>query len=65
MELERYWTVQEVADSLGKDPSTIRRMIADGKIPAVDLGEGRTSYRVADSDLKTYLDGRRTAGPGT
>jgi excisionase family DNA binding protein len=60
MELERYWTPSEVAAALGMDPSTVRRKIAAGEIPAVDLGERRASYRVADSDLQAYLEGRRT-----
>ena len=58
--LERHYTVAEVATALGKDPSTIRRMVDRGEFPgAVDVGEGRTSYRIPASTITAYLDAHR------
>lgn len=59
MRLEPYWTPQDIADALKKDPSTVRRWIDAGVIPAVDVGENRTSYRVADSDFRAFLAARK------
>ena len=58
--LERHYTVAEVATALGKDPSTIRRMVDRGEFPgAIDVGEGRTSYRIPESTINRFLDAHR------
>lgn len=60
MTLERHYTVAEVATALGKDASTIRRMVGRGDFPGtVDVGEGRTSYRIPESTINAYLDAHR------
>lgn len=60
MRLERYYTVQEMAEALRKDPSTIRRSIAGGEIPAVDVGDGRSPYGTAPTSVDSLV--KRTRG---
>ena len=36
--MERYLSVSEFAARYGKDPGNIRRLIAQGRIPAVKIG---------------------------
>lgn len=48
-------TVNECAEFLRLSPKTIRRRIEDGELPAIKL---ERSWRIARSDLKTYLQER-------
>lgn len=48
-------TVKEVASRLGLHPMTVRRMIADGRLPAVQLGGHGTSIRVYVDELERWL----------
>ncbi|MCA1646782.1 MAG: helix-turn-helix domain-containing protein [Chloroflexi bacterium] len=57
-------TVQEVAARLKMNPETVRRWLRDGKLQGYLLGGDRGGYRVAESDLKEFMAGRRTAAEG-
>jgi excisionase family DNA binding protein len=49
-------TAREVAERLHLSPSTVRRRIADGEIPAVRLGVGPQSpVRIDADDLERWL----------
>ena len=60
----RYLTPPQVAERLGVDGHKILSWIRAGELRAVDVGDGarRPRYRVAESDLATFLAGR-SAGP--
>src|SRR6266511_1176838 len=51
----RLLTVREVADRLQLHEMTVRRMIAEGRIPAVQLGGRGTSIRVPEAELERWL----------
>lgn len=42
---EPWVTRDEVAEHLGLDPSTVDRLVAEGGLPSVKLGEARKSPR--------------------
>jgi excisionase family DNA binding protein len=48
------YTVQEIAKILHRTPQTIRRLIKDGKLPAVRVGGG---YLITDETLQKLLRG--------
>jgi len=50
-------TVKEAAVRLRLHPLTVRRMIADGRLPAVQLGGRGTSIRVDSDELAAFLFG--------
>lgn len=47
-------TTGEVAVLLGASPQTVRRLIAAGAFPAVQLGEDEGWWRIERSALETY-----------
>ncbi len=49
---EKYYTLQEVAELLKVTEKTIRNLIKSGQLPASQVGN---RYRIAHSDLQTYL----------
>jgi excisionase family DNA binding protein len=51
-----FLTVQEVSDLLRVSVYTVRRWIKDGALPAYKVGRG---WRIRDTDLDRWLDGRR------
>jgi excisionase family DNA binding protein len=51
--LDPLLTVDEVAAHMQVDPRTVRRMIADGRLPVKRIGR---SVRVALKTLKAFLD---------
>ena len=53
--LETYFTVDEVAESLGVCTRSVRRWIASGELVAHWLGR---SVRIAESELKAFLERR-------
>jgi excisionase family DNA binding protein len=53
----RLLTTGDVADRLGVTPYTVRRWVADGRLPAVKLpGGGRTQWRFRAADLDALLE---------
>jgi excisionase family DNA binding protein len=49
--------VDEVAERLGVEPSTVRHYIRTKQLPAIRLGN---QYRISEKDLQKFLDERRT-----
>jgi excisionase family DNA binding protein len=54
--LRRFYTIQEVSDSLEISSRTVSRWIARGELIAHQLGR---SVRIADDDLRAFLVRRR------
>jgi excisionase family DNA binding protein len=50
-----FLTVGEVARSLRVSNMTVYRLVNSGQLPAVRVGR---SYRIADSDVRRYLEDR-------
>lgn len=54
-------SIREVAESLGVHTKTVRRMIGDGSLSAVNISRGRRpTWRVAAEDLERFRQMRRT-----
>jgi excisionase family DNA binding protein len=47
-------TFQEVCDRLRLSPKTLRKIIQSGDLHASRVG-GNSAYRIAETDLSTYL----------
>lgn len=50
--IERSLSVYEVADAFGVSHKTIRRMIADGRVPAVRIGQ---QWRIRPEAVRDIL----------
>jgi excisionase family DNA binding protein len=59
---EEYYTLEEVAERLKVSRRTVNRWIEDGELTAIKFSPGRGHVRVAETDLKDFLERRRT-GP--
>jgi excisionase family DNA binding protein len=57
---ERVLTVNQVAERLQVDVQTVRRWLRNGEIVGIPFG-GRTGWRVAESELRAFLDRRLLA----
>jgi excisionase family DNA binding protein len=57
-----YLTVPEVAMRLGVSAPTVRRKIAAGQLPAIQLDGPHSSIRVSRRELEAWLYGEREAG---
>lgn len=53
-------TVVEVAETVGRSPSTVRTWLIGGSL----AGLNRRDWRVPHSALRDYLDGQMAASPG-
>jgi predicted DNA-binding transcriptional regulator AlpA len=60
VEVERLWTVPEMATTTGVSATTWRREIESGCLSFTDVGNGlqRRSIRVADSEVRRWLASR-------
>ena len=58
MPVDQYQTVQELAARLEVSEATIRQWIKSGELRAIDIGKG---WRIANTDLATFLKARETA----
>lgn len=58
-------TVKQAAARLTVSPSLVYAMVATGKLPAVRLGNGRGTIRIAVADLDRLLDGAKVAPPAS
>ena len=57
--IANYLTVAEVAERLRVSPKTIRREIREGRLPAIDWGEGTRPYwRILESDIDILIGQR-------
>jgi excisionase family DNA binding protein len=55
---ERYLTLPELAERLQVSRRTVYRWIKDGSLNAYQFGR---EYRITESDLKDFLERRRTS----
>jgi len=53
MPISKLFTVETVAEYLAVEPSTVRRYIRDGRLPASIQGN---RYYVREDDLEDYMD---------
>jgi excisionase family DNA binding protein len=54
--LRKFYTIEEVVESLDVSPRTVSRWIASGELIAHRFGR---SVRIADDDLRAFLAQRR------
>jgi excisionase family DNA binding protein len=54
-------TVKETAQLLALHPMTVRKLIAKGRIPALQLGGKGTSIRVPVDELQAWLESEPAA----
>ncbi len=55
--MEELYTVKEVAKKLKVAESTINRWVAEGKLKALKLSEGRKgAVRFREEDIKNFID---------
>ena len=53
-------SMQEAANKLGLSLSTVRRRVYSGEIPAANMGsEIMPRWRIDETELQDYIDGRR------
>lgn len=55
----RWYTVEDVAALLGKNPETVRRWLRDGKLDGVRLGGKKLGWQIAADDVIRMLARRR------
>ena len=60
---EQYWTMDEVAERLKVSRRTINRLAASGALPVIRIAAQSGAVRVAESDLRRFLEERRTRPP--
>ncbi|WP_165394866.1 helix-turn-helix domain-containing protein [Methanofollis fontis] len=53
-EIERMYNLTDASEYLGSDPRKLRRLIADGKLPAVKVGR---TWCIKESTIKKIQDG--------
>ena len=58
MPLDRYQTVQALAERLEVSEATVRQWIKSGELRAIDIGKG---WRIANADLEHFLKARETS----
>ena len=61
MDEDRLLTVHEVAARLRLNPETVRRWLREGKLRGFLLGGDRGGYRIAESELRRFLDTQKVA----
>lgn len=58
--MDDYLTVKQVADMLGRDPSSIRRSILTGNLPATKHGR---DWLITRADFEAFRDNPPRPGP--
>ena len=53
---ERLLTVDEVAERLRVAPETVRRWLRAGRLKGTRLGGTKAGYRVAEADVRAFLE---------
>jgi excisionase family DNA binding protein len=53
-----YLTVAEVAERLRVYPGTVKRLLREGKLVGVQLGD-RAGWRIAEEDLAAFLESQK------
>jgi excisionase family DNA binding protein len=57
-ETDRLLTVDEIAKRLTLSTETVRRMLRDGRLRGIRLGERRAGWRVNEQDLAAFIRSR-------
>ena len=52
--IEKYYTVEQIAEMIGMHPKTIQRYIREGRLRAQKIGK---AWRVTGHDLSTFIEG--------
>jgi excisionase family DNA binding protein len=55
---DRLLTVEEAAERLRFSTETIRRMLRDGRLRGIRMGERRAGWRIAERDLAAFIQNR-------
>jgi excisionase family DNA binding protein len=58
----RLLSVRQVAERLGLSRSQVYRMVGDGRLPAVQLGDRGASLRIDEAELRAWLYGAPERG---
>jgi excisionase family DNA binding protein len=58
----RVLTLAEVSEALGRSERTVRKWIATGELPRVQLGAG--GFRFLEVDVRAFCERRRVAAGG-
>ncbi len=54
-EIERLYSVEQVAETWGCSPDKVRRLIHRKQIPYLDIGEGKPKLRIPASAVNAYV----------
>ena len=54
--MEELYSTRQIAQILGVKTVTIRRWVAKGELPAIDLGK---EYRISEKDFQKFLEKRK------
>jgi len=60
---DEYYTLDQIAEKLQVSKRSVARWVAEGALPVIRLSAQAGSVRVAESDLKAFLQQRRTQPP--
>jgi excisionase family DNA binding protein len=60
MDMEKaFLTAEQVAEQLQMHPRTVRRMLADGRLPGTKIGT--KEWRVSAQSLREFIEGKPAA----
>ena len=59
---DRLLTVDQVSEYLGVHRDTVYSMIRSGRLPALQLGGRKASWRISESDLAAFVSNRKALG---
>jgi excisionase family DNA binding protein len=59
---DRLLTVEQVSEYLGVHRDTVYAMVRSGRLRALQLGGRKASWRISQSDLLTFVGGRKHGG---
>ena len=60
-DVEKLYTVEEVAEYLALNPATVRVYLRDGELQGIKLGPRQ--WRVKESALQAFVDARQQTTP--
>lgn len=52
--MEKWLTVEEIAESLNVEPATVRRWLRDGKVDGINL-KSKAGWRVREEDYQAFV----------
>ena len=54
-------TLEQVAEHLGVHRDTVYKLVRSGRLPALQLGGRKAGWRVAEDDLRQFIDEGKSA----